>query len=80
MKNAMKFYRYKYENNRYISTSISFFSSRPVYNEKLQRSYFPMEPGIVTPRRTVPSNIMYPEYAKTGNYYYNDNYCTIINL
>ena len=64
----MKFYRYKYE--RYISTSISLFSSRPVYNEKLQRSYFPMEPGIVTPRRTVPSNIMYPEYAKTGSNYY----------
>jgi len=66
MKSLIKFSRNKYE-NKWTFSSVSFFSSRPVYDCKLQRSYFPMEPGIVTPRRSVPSNIMHPEYAKTGN-------------
>ena len=69
MKTLMKLYKNKF-GKRSISTSIPVLSSRPVYNEKLQRSYFPMEPGIVTPRRSVPANIMYPEYAKTGILFY----------
>lgn len=43
---------------------------RPVVSltNKLNRSYFPMKPGVVTPRRSVPSHILYPEYATTGKY------------
>ena len=54
------------------SSSSSSFSStshgRPVVSltNKLNRSYFPMQPGVVTPRRSVPSHILYPEYATTG--------------
>ena len=54
------------------SSSSSLFSStshgRPVVSltNKLNRSYFPIQPGVVTPRRSVPSHILYPEYATTG--------------
>ena len=52
-----------------LSSSSSTSSyGRPVVSltNKLNRTYFPMEPGIVTPRRSVPSHIQYPEYAISG--------------